>query len=182
MRQKASQSSAAGDAYAFAKAPYQNGCEFWPLYLLLHRVGLAALSSLITEPLTKSLCITAWCLSALCAHHAARPFVSTEVGSLQYALLVSLVFISSTGTLEAYKLSAAEEPNQRIESIAQTVKNVQGVLLLLPCLYLVVRFIWKKRRAIQSVSYWEDNMKSEPTDQGLVYGLLSKDTSANADD
>jgi hypothetical protein len=53
--------------------------------------------------------------------------------------------------MEAYRLAAAEEPTPRIESVLETVKTLQAVLLVLPLFYFVV-FAWRKRRAIQGAA------------------------------
>jgi hypothetical protein len=148
MRQRRSQSSTAHGAYVFATAPYHDGFELWPLYLLAHRVCLVALGTLIVDPIAKALCLFSWCLFALCAHSAVRPFISTEVGSLQYALLASLVFIAGTSTLGAYTEAVAENPKSSIKFQLKTVQIVQGLVLVWPFLYLVAR-TWRKKREVQ---------------------------------
>jgi hypothetical protein len=151
IRQQRSQSATAHGAYVFATAPYHEGFEFWPLYLLAHRVCLVALNTLIVDPIAKALCLFSWCLIVLCAHSAVRPFISTEVGSLQYALLASLVFIAGTSTLEAYKEAAAEDPTPSINTDLKAVQIVQGLVLVWPVFYLVV-LTWRKQR--HSFAVW----------------------------
>jgi hypothetical protein len=145
IRQQRSQSSTAHGAYVFATTPYHGGFEFWPLYLLAHRVVLVAMNTLIVEPIAKALCLFSWCLIGLCAHAAVCPFISTDVGSLQYALLASLVFVAGTSTMEAYKEAAAEDPNPSISTDLKAVQIVQGLVLIWPVFYLVA-FTWRKQR------------------------------------
>jgi hypothetical protein len=149
MKKQSSQSSATGGAFAFAKCPYT--LAYWPLYLLLHRVCLVALDTLITAHLEKAVCLFFWSCCGVLTHCAARPFVSAEVGSLQFALLFSLVLVSGTSIVDAYRLAAAEEPTPGIKSVLKTVKTLQAVLLVLPLFYFVV-FAWRKRRAIQGAA------------------------------
>jgi hypothetical protein len=153
IRQQRSQSSTAHGAYVFATAPYHEGFEFWPLYLLAHRVCLVALNTLIVEPIAKALCLFSWCLIGLCAHTAVHPFISTEVGSLQYALLASLVFITGTSTMEAYKEAAAEDPNPSIRTDLKAVQIVQGLVLVWPVFYLAA-LAWRKRHSFVVWCRW----------------------------
>jgi hypothetical protein len=205
MRKQGNQSPATQGAYAFVTAPYQTELEFWPLYLLTHRVGLVALNTLINDPIAKVMCLFSWSMVALCAHSAGRPFSSTEVGRLQFALLASLVFIAGTSTMEAHVQAAAEDPKPSIKNDLDAIQVVQGLLLAWPVCYFAA-LAWRQRQEVRnaSVSCWSSfcqsvsdcchwaksrytpshgsNGQRRPangSDDHLSSSLISKGTSAN---
>lgn len=128
-------------------SPYTAKHSYWQSVLVGQLLCMSLLFTFVTEPVSRSLSLTAICLLAFCVHVYARPFKLASMNDFQALMLGCLVLIACFNIPDGVLNSAATAMDALGKTFALASNYIQTVLLVTPFIVFIALRVTPKCRA-----------------------------------